>query len=78
MARSKRVKTYGDAMVWLGYMRRFTAAPISVQCGDISALLMQMKLERDEAQERAARMAVALEKAESVSRAGNGGCEGSK
>lgn len=57
MARSKRVRTYEDAMVWLGYMRRFASGPFARQAGDIGVVLMDAVKERDEAKERAALLA---------------------
>lgn len=68
----KRVKSSQDAILWLAYWARFMGGPMGRHLKQIGQIVWEMEVERDLARERAARLAVALEKAELLACKGKG------
>lgn len=62
----KRIKDASDATLWLGYWGRFLPGGFAKSLRQIELVVWELEIERDEARERAARLAVALEKAEAA------------
>lgn len=68
----KRITTSEDATLWLAYFGRFMSGAFARSLRQIEKVVWELEIDRDEARERAARLAVALEKAEARACGGKG------